>query len=303
MTAPRQRQDEHRPTILVALDGSPAAATALPAARVAAQQLAATLEVLHVASSVAVTPVADRDLRRDLGLDAAGLRDAAIRVLVGDPATEILRSAADPQVLLIILTTHGRMPEFGRTFGRVAEAVVARTERPVLLVRPEAALTPSAHPLALQRLLVPLDGTPTTARALPPITDLARRLGASLDLLYVAATGGKLPEEPGSIGAPRYVDQPQYEWPAWQREVIYRLCTVCAECPSDVPVHMFLGRGPIGEEILRFAAAHWVDAIVLVRRSRLEPGRSAILRQVFEHTPCPILLVGKPVRDQHTPPD
>ena len=307
MTAPQRNQgsqdgQHQRQVVLVALDGSPSAATALPVARLAAERLGAALEILHVAS----TDLSDADLadlRRRLGLDTSGLRGAAVRLLIGDPAAEILRSAADPQVALVVVTTHGYMPEFGRSLGRVAEAVVAGAERPILLVRPEAALAPDAWLPALQRFLIPLDGTPTTARVLPPITELACRLGASLDVLLVAATDDKRPEEPGSISPPRYIDQLHYEWPAWQAEAIHRLCTVCAECPADMLVRMYLARGPISDEILRFAAEHRTDAIVLVRRSRLEQGRGVVIRQVLERAPCPILLVGKPAPNWSAPAD
>jgi nucleotide-binding universal stress UspA family protein len=144
----------------------------------------------------------------------------------------------------------------------------------------------------LRTLLLPLDGTASTAAALAPAFDLACRLGASIDLLHVAAPGGARSEEPGSLGAPRYVDQPHHEWPHWAGEVIDRLCAALAGRPAGVPIRTFLGRGEVGAEIARFAAEHHEDAIILVRRSRLEPGRARVLRTVLEAMPCPALLVG-----------
>src|SRR3972149_2889669 len=105
--------------------------------------------------------------------------------------------------------------------GRVAEKVVAATTRPVLIVKPEALLAAEARPI--RRLLVPLDGTPKTAEALRPVSQLATVLGAAIDLLYVAAPDQAPPVERGSVGAPRYVDQAQHEWPQWTVEVIERL--------------------------------------------------------------------------------
>jgi hypothetical protein len=55
-----------------------------------------------------------------------------------------------------------------------------------------------------------------------------------------------------------------------------------------------LSRGPIGPEIARFALEHQYEAIILVRRSHLEPGRARVLRAVLDLTSCPILLVGAP---------
>lgn len=149
-----------------------------------------------------------------------------------------------------------------------------------------------ANPCQSTRLLLPLDGTPTTAAALPPATRLASDLGASIDLLYVANHKQAAQVEPGSMGAPRYVDQPQHEWPAWKREFIHRLCTLCAACPPDVPVQAFLRASAVGAEIVGFAIEHDEDAIILVRRSRFERGRAPVLRAVLAHAPCPILLIG-----------
>jgi hypothetical protein len=52
---------------------------------------------------------------------------------------------------------------------------------------------------------------------------------------------------------------------------------------------MFLSNGPIGNAITQFAAGHREDVIVLVRRSRLEPGRARVLREVLHQTSCPVL--------------
>ena len=56
-------------------------------------------------------------------------------------------------------------------------------------------------------------------------------------------------------------------------------------CPPSLPMQAFLLQGEIGPEIVRFAAQHEEDAIVLVRRSRLEPGRGRVLREVIRRTP------------------
>jgi alpha,alpha-trehalase len=73
-----------------------------------------------------------------------------------------------------------------------------------------------------------------------------------------------------------------------------RLCRCCAESPVDVPIAVHVRQGEIGAEIAHFAAQHRHDAVVLVRRSRLEPGRAPTLKAVLQHTPCPIFLVGSP---------
>lgn len=257
------------PVVLVALDGSPAAAAAISIGRAVTAQLGGALEFLHVTPD----PISEAELRTRLALGDEDLRDARLCLEIGEPAEGILRRTADSRVAIVVLTTHGREIEHGHRIGRVAAAVIANTEQPILLVRPEAAPLPDDHPKGLQRLLLPLDGTPTTAIALRPATQLCSQLHASVDLLYVAGGEQPAPDDPGSIGAPRYLDQPQHEWPQWADEVLDRLLSCCAECPPDVPARAYLTQGEAGDEIVRFAAEHRYDAIVLARNSHLEPGR------------------------------
>jgi nucleotide-binding universal stress UspA family protein len=271
-------RSSHPYNVLVALDGSTAAATAIPLARLAASQLGAGVEVLHIVSAAGEPRLTD----------TTGLR---VHRIVGDPADEIVRIASDPAVALMVLTTHGHAATSGARLGHVAERVIANSTVPLLLVRPEAAAQMHVRPL--RRLLVPLDGTPSTARALHHIATLLRRLDASLDLLLIAAPSTQAMER-GSIGVPRYIDQPQHELPEWADEVYERLCVCCAGLGADIPTQVFVAHGAIGDEVIRIATAHEHDAIVLVRRSHLEPRRAQVLREVLARTPCPILLVGAP---------
>jgi nucleotide-binding universal stress UspA family protein len=57
---------------------------------------------------------------------------------------------------------------------------------------------------------------------------------------------------------------------------------------------MHIAHGDIGKEIERFAIEHKSDAIVLVRRSRLQVGHAKILRAVITRAPCPILICSGP---------
>lgn len=275
--------DKPQRKVLVAWDGSPAAASAFSVARLIADQLGASVEAIYVAASGS-----DWEERgAQLSQEAARL-GCAIRMTVGDAADEIVRCTEEPGVAFVALTTHGRELETGYRLGSVAASVVARTHRPVLIVKPESAEVVGA----VRRLLVPVDGAPKTAAALQPVMALALELHASVDLLYVAAPSQKQPQERGSIPAPRYVDQPHHEWPQWAAEVVHRLAVCCAGCPSEVPVNIFLAQGEVGEEIVRFALEHRSDAIVLVRRSRLQPERAKVIRAVLAATSCLVIVVG-----------
>lgn len=273
--------------VLVALDGSEAAATALPVARSVAAQLSAEMGVLHATYMTADAG----ELRHRLGLESGELQGVPITACEGEPAPCIVDHSREPGVLLVVLTTHGMAIEPGRRLGRVAEAVVKRSTRPILLVRPEAATVQRTEPGPIRRVLLPLDGSPATAAALEPAFALISRLGASAEVLHVASRQQVGERERGSMSAPRYVDQPQHEWSQWASELVDRLSVSWG---ADIPVRVYLRQGDIGSEIALFAAEQRYDAVVLVLRSRLEPGRARVLRAVLDNTSCPILLVGAP---------
>jgi nucleotide-binding universal stress UspA family protein len=141
----------------------------------------------------------------------------------------------------------------------------------------------------LRRVLFPHDGTPTTSAAIGPAIELAQRAGAELVVLHVAASGAVPPSERGSLTVPRYLDQPQHEWPRWAEEFLGRLVSLL---PAEwVPLRMVLMRGHLGEEILRFAADQASDLIVLAWRGEWDRERAAALKEVIRATPCPVLVL------------
>ncbi len=274
--------------VLLTLDGSEAAATALPAARAIAWQLSMPLRLLHVVPS----PISMADIAERLHVDGIVTAEQIV-VRVGDPVDEILNAIEDRQTYLTVMTTHGRYIEPGRHLGHIAEAVVASTLRPILLIRPEAATT-ATEVLSARRFLLPLDGSATTARSLSAITDIVARLNGSFDVLFVVDPSRPTPrpEEPGGLNVPSYVDQPQHEWPSWMREVLDYLCACSSRYPLGISTRVHVRQGAIDTTLLQFVEDHENDAIVLVRSSHLEPGHASVLRAVLDHTPCPVVLTG-----------
>ncbi|MBF6591554.1 MAG: universal stress protein [Ktedonobacterales bacterium] len=281
--------------LVVAVDGSPAAAEAVPFARAVAAQLGATLRLLRVAES---QPPVESPRSSEHDVVSCDHDEHAH----DGPKAAILEAIGHPKTILVVLTTHGGAVESAPRLGHLAEAVIARAQRPILLIRPEVAVadrmtSAPSEPYRLRRMLVPLDGTPTTAAALRPVLDLAHGLGAALDLLFVASRDHRESVEPGCIHIPPYVDDSQHAWPHWQREVVEWLRACCREHLPEVPMRVSVASAPtepVGEAIVRFATEQREDAIVLVRRSRLESTRAPVMRTVLAQAPCPILVIGTP---------
>lgn len=137
--------------ILVPLDRSAGAEAALPVAADLARADQAVIRLLHVAppptaivAEGRVIAYADQESERLQHIWEVYLREAARQlagvrveyaVRFGEPAEEILEAARESGADLIAMATHGRSGVVRLMLGSVAEAVLRRSEVPVVLVR------------------------------------------------------------------------------------------------------------------------------------------------------------------------
>lgn len=179
-------------TIIVPLDGSALSERVLPYASALARASRARLVLFRALPLVPTdTPWEDaRQARGSLETVAERVRSAGLEVTTivhelsdSDVAGAIVRIAAEERADLIAMSTHGRGGLGRWLYGSVADAVLRRSEVPVLLVSAAAThVWPADRAL---RILVPLDGSPLAEAALGPAVDLARSLRAELHLLQV----------------------------------------------------------------------------------------------------------------------
>jgi nucleotide-binding universal stress UspA family protein len=168
--------------ILVPLDGSQLAEQALPYAQKLAEP-GCLLILLEVGQ--------DED---DLGLlDRHADSCASLETAVGDPAEQILQVAKDLGVGMIVMTTRGRGAVGRWAFGSVADVVTRTSPVPVFVVRPRDG-DPEIAPV-IQRVVVPLDGSPLAKEAIPTATSLARRLHVPVHLITAIDVTKILPVE------------------------------------------------------------------------------------------------------------
>jgi nucleotide-binding universal stress UspA family protein len=134
------------------------------------------------------------------------------------------------------------------------------------------------------------DGTPTSDLATAPAADLAQRAGAEVIALHVAGRNRERPLEPGSMPAPRYIDQPQHEWPAWAGAFVERMMALGAP-PSAVNFKLLVTGGQPGSEIAQFAREHRADLVVMAWHGRWRRSRPGALKTVVRRSGCPVMLV------------
>ncbi len=180
--------DRYR-AILIPLDGSAFAESALPLAIGLAEQGRATLHVVHVAASAfevtAMREYLDAVRDRFAHRVQAGIRTALLTGTTEDAIADHVRAQA---VDLVVLATHGRGGVSRAWLGSVAEALLATLPVPVLLHRPAAAPTDAAMAPALPRsLFVPIDRSEVAPVILSAVATLAGIVDAEVVLAMVIA--------------------------------------------------------------------------------------------------------------------
>jgi nucleotide-binding universal stress UspA family protein len=190
-------------TILVPLDGSPLAESALPIASAFARRCGASLALVRAAyydsqlSDVAgdhYRSVAEAEAYLDQLLERLRAQGLAVEAEVpyGDarPADWILSESESRDAQLVIMATHDREGVDRLLHRGVGLAVVEESKAPVMLVH-------SSDPALAQRfeaehavLAVPLDGSDLSESVLPVATSLAQAIQGELLLVTVAASAG-----------------------------------------------------------------------------------------------------------------
>lgn len=271
--------------VMIPLDGSASATAAIPVAQRLGSLLNGTVVLLYVGDDVGSGGPSPESLVQQLSLSAEDVQGFVIERRPGPAAAEVIvREAAEWNAAMIVMCSQTRTDIQSRTLGHVAEAVVRSAPCPVVLVPP----TRGREPWHLRQLLLPHDGAPTSAATIAPAADLALAAGAEMLVLHVPSLAHEEEAaEPGTLRIPRYVDQPQHEWHAWEREFVDRLCAL-GQVRAGTKVRFVMGEGEVGAAIVR-GAAH-SDLIVLGWRGVLEPGRALTMQSVIRDAACPVIM-------------
>jgi len=278
---PPQESSESLTTILLALDGSKRSQAAIPVARRLRDIYQATLHVIYVG-----THAFDRDVTAErLGFTLQEARELIFESSRGKPSELIAQLGSSHPGSVVVMSTETGEPTGGDHFGSVTESVFALRPERIVLFSPNG----TAESWALRRILLAHDGTPASHAATGPAADLAHRAGAEVIALHVAARGEGRPAQAGSIPAPRYLDQPQHEWPNWAGEFMNRLLAGGTPTPN-VHFKLAVTGGQPGSEVAQVAREREIDLVVMAWHGHWEC-ESSITRVVVRGCGCPVLLV------------
>ena len=185
--------------ILVPLDGSRLAESALTTAVWLARKMDAQVTLLHIIEKNApsevhsdrhlVTPEEASSYLEEISrLPASpGLRvETHVHTAeVGDVARSITEHSAELAPDLIVMCTHGKGGTRRLLFGAIAQQVISLGTTPVLMVRPSKETQVVGTARDFRAILAPTDGDPGHEKSLPLAAEIARSFHCQLHLLMV----------------------------------------------------------------------------------------------------------------------
>ncbi len=184
--------------ILVPVDGSAFAESAIPLALSLAEKAGADIRLAMVSEPANLPPgvwaeafLATHSQYLDSITDSLASRSGpetsvSATLLEGEVSRAICEEAESSGADLVVMSTHGHGGLTRVWLGSVAEGVVRSSSSPVVLVRPrevEAEDEAPEAPDTLSHIVVPLDGSDFAEAAIEPALELARLFAASVTLL------------------------------------------------------------------------------------------------------------------------
>jgi nucleotide-binding universal stress UspA family protein len=295
--------------ILLPLDGSQLAESAIPVAAYLAEAVKAQVTLLHVIEKNAPEKihgqrhlVNEEEACQYLADVAEGRFNPDVEVyrhvhtdVVEKVSASIVQHSAEFDPDLIVMCAHGKSGLHDFMVGSIAQQVIAAGSVPVLLIRPEAFVDGKFE--GFQRILAALDGNPEHESGFDVVSELAAELKSEVHLIQVvptlstlnakhSATGTLLPATTSAL-----LDIDEDVAAEYLEEKLFLLNTRGIKASAEVE------RGDPAKEVVQSASEHGSRLIVLGTHGK--SGMNAfwtgsVAPKIVEQTTLPILLV--PVR-------
>jgi nucleotide-binding universal stress UspA family protein len=278
-------------TLLVPVDGSELAERALPYAVRVALASGGQLVLVRVGRHAEVGEVTAYLAE----VAAKTATRVAVQTLAafGDPASEIVDTAKRVGADEIVMATHGRTGPAHLLCGSVAEAVLAHSPVPVLIVyaRPNGIVRPPFEPVSA-RILVPLDGSAFAEAALPIALDV---LGTAGELVLVCVVNP--PEqveldERGRVVA--FLDEQEAAFRSDALDYLQRVASTLKQGDPNLHVACEVRLGDAATGIVVSQIDRGVDLVVMATHGRTGLARSvlgSVAGAVLRSGTTPVLLV------------
>jgi nucleotide-binding universal stress UspA family protein len=207
-------------------------------------------------------------------------RDAEIVDLGDEPLREILAAARADDVNVLSFCLAGILCDHD---GELTDHLLREAAASLLIGRPGM-----REVTGIKRVLVPLEGSPSSSEAMRHAEDGFCAKGREIIALHVVTSD--VPLEPGSLPAPRMMDQEHYEWMSWREEFTMRF----SQCPQGGRHRTIVRVGDPTEVIQQEALELGADVIVAAWSQSLAEGHCERIKALLAGTPCPLMLVPAP---------
>ena len=246
--------------ILIATDGSPTAEHAQRVAAAIAKASRAQLLVVHGCSHADQGDVVVQKAKEQL--KAEGVTPST-EVQEGDPVEIVSEIADRKDAGLIVVGSRGQSRVKRFFSGSVSHGIAHKAPCDVLIVRARG-FTYNAPDPSYKSLLLATDGSPTADRAARKAFDLARKLGASVTLVYVGHA---------STGDPVLKD-------------------TAAALGEGVATKLRVVGGDPAARIVEVARAERTDLIIVGNKGMTGASRflGSVPQKVLEHALCDVLI-------------
>ncbi len=218
------------------------------------------------------------------------------RFVEGRAADVIIETAREVQTDLIVMSTHGRGGVGDWLFGSVAQQTLRHCHIPILMISPRCSRDWDSHPL--KRVLIPLDGSDTSAEILEPASHFTRALGAQ-EVIFLSVVDSPVVVYPDALV------QPVSESADQANEAMQYLHGVTAHFAGDVQARLRFRvvEGDAASAILRVARDESIDAVAMATHGRAMLGHlviGSVGLRTLERAEVPTLLY-RPAPSETTP--
>lgn len=301
-------------TVIVPLDGSQLAETAIPYAASLARITGASLVLLRVLEEM--RPLYDSRRREVIWIDPENPRKDLMTpeilqpeverlaqqglkanpvIRLGDPRHEILAEAEQHPAPLIVLASQGRSGLGRVLLGSVASRILQLATCPVLVVRSRE-LAEQPQTITFKRLVVPLDGSLMAQQALPLAVNLAKQAGASLEVVRVAETfRQELPPEGEALIHTASLETLLENFDRLEAEARDYIAAVTALLEEEgVPVTGTVLSGDPFQELVNYAELERPDLMIMTTHGRGGLARwfyGSVADKLLTTSVVPLLLI------------
>lgn len=245
-------------TIIAALDTTAAARPVLETALRIGELAGVDVEAVHVIDGPVLTP---ESLAKRTGV--------RLTLLEGPVGKALLEVMGSPEIVAAVVgargTTGGRRP-----VGSTALQILEGADKPVVVVPPEA-----VSPRRLRRLLVPLDGTEASSRAVSE--GLSHLFDPQVELELVVLHVFT------DVTLPRMLDHPRDDMNLLASEFMI------AHMPHAASIDM--RTGPVAARVTEVSGEKNVDLVVLSWSQLSMGGEGHVVQEVLSASTLPVLLL------------